>query len=112
MKIKEVERDGTSMIIALEGRMDAMTSPEFSSRLDGWIADGVKGFVIDCSQLDYISSAGLRAMLLVAKELQGRGGDLHLAALQETVHTVFTISGFDKIISIVATPDDAAAASS
>ena len=106
MKIKEVERDGTSMTIALDGRMDAMTSPEFSSRLEGWIGDGVKHCVIDCSRLDYISSAGLRAMLLLAKELQGRGGEVQLAALQETVQEVFAISGFDKIISIVATLDD------
>jgi len=100
------------MTIALEGRLDAMTSPEFNNRLDGWIAEGVESFFIDCAQLDYISSAGLRAMLLVAKELKGRGGDLCLAALQETVHTVFTISGFDKIIAIVATLDDAANATS
>jgi anti-anti-sigma factor len=107
MKIKEVKRDGTSMTVGLEGRMDAMTSPEFNNRLDGWIGEGVTDFFIDCSQLDYISSAGLRAMLLVAKELKGRGGDLQLASLQETVHTVFTISGFDKIISIVESFDDA-----
>jgi len=100
------------MTIALEGRMDAMTSPEFSNRLDAWIAGGVNSFVVDCSQLDYISSAGLRAILLVARDLQGRGGACSLAALQETVQTVFTISGFDKIISIVATPGDAVKATS
>jgi len=100
------------MTVGLEGRMDAITSPEFGSRMDDWIENGFKNFFIDCSQLDYISSAGLRAILMVAKKLRSQEGDLQLAALQETVQTVFTISGFDKIISIMETLDDTVQAKS
>lgn len=106
MDIKELKRDGNTMTVNLEGRMDAMSAPDFSSQMDAWIEAGLEDFAIECSQLDYISSAGLRAILMVAKKLRGQGGNLRLAALQESVHTVFSISGFDKIIPIAKTLDD------
>jgi len=107
MEIKELKRDGKTITVNLEGRMDAMSAPDFSRQMETWIETGLENFAVECGQLDYISSAGLRAILMVAKKLRGQGGNLRLAALQESVHTVFTISGFDKIIPITKTLVDA-----
>jgi len=107
MEIKELKREGKTITLNLEGRMDAISAPDFSRQMEAWIETGLKNFAIECSQLDYISSAGLRAILMVAKKLRGQGGNLRLASLQESVHTVFAISGFDKIIPITETLDDA-----
>jgi anti-anti-sigma factor len=107
MEIKELERNGTTITASLEGRMDALSAPDFSRQMDAWIESGLEKLAIECSRLDYISSAGLRAILITAKKLRARSGSLRLAALQENVRTVFTISGFDKIIPIAATLADA-----
>ena len=107
MEIKELKCNEESMTAALSGRMDALTAPEFTAQLEEWIGAGRINFTIDCSELDYISSAGLRALLIIAKKLSGMNGKLQLAALQESVQTVFEISGFNKIIPLFASLDDA-----
>jgi len=107
MKINELKREDNFLIAGLSGRMDAITATDFTTQLEKWIAEGQKNFTVDCSQLDYISSAGLRAILIIAKQLTTTGGKLQLAALQESVQTVFEISGFNKIIPIFASLDDA-----
>jgi len=107
MEIKELRKKETTIIASLEGRMDALSAPDFSRQMDAWIESGLEDFTIECSQFDYISSAGLRAILMAAKKLHEQNGTLRLAALQENVQTIFTISGFDKIIPITATLDNA-----
>jgi len=109
MEIKEIKRNEDGITAALSGRLDTLTAAEFTAAVDKWLADGdVKVCGIDCSGLDYISSSGLRAILMLAKKLQSSGGSLRLAGLQESVHNVFTISGFDKIIPIVDQLDEPA----
>ena len=107
MEIKELKREYDFLTATLSGRMDAITAAEFTNQLESWISEGQKSFAIDCRQLDYISSAGLRAILIIAKKVRGLDGKLQLAALQESVQTVFEISGFDKIIPLFANLDDA-----
>ncbi|MBN2808453.1 MAG: STAS domain-containing protein [Deltaproteobacteria bacterium] len=105
--MKELHRNGQDLTAGLEGRLDAMSADEFTRQMEVWFAAGLKNFAIDCSHLDYISSAGLRALLMAAKKLKSLNGSFKLAALQESVDNVFKISGFDKIIPIAATLDDA-----
>ena len=107
MEIKELKRKDETLTAILSGRMDAITATNFSNQMETWMESEVKSFIIDCSELDYISSAGLRAILMAAKKIRGLNGSLQLAALQESVHNVFRISGFDKIIPIAPTLDDA-----
>jgi len=109
MEITELKYEDGRLTAGLSGRMDAITASEFTKQLEIWIADGKKNFVIDCSKLDYISSAGLRSVLIIAKKVRTIEGKLQLAALQESVHNVFEISGFDKIIPILTNVDDAEA---
>jgi anti-anti-sigma factor len=97
-------------LVALAGSLDSNTSPQAQQALDGMLAAGARKMVVDCTALDYISSAGLRVLLGMAKRLGGAGGQggaLRLFGLNETVREVFDISGFSTILAVFATEGDA-----
>jgi anti-anti-sigma factor len=87
--------DGT---VVVTGRLDAAQAPAAQSFLDG-----VNGTVtLDCSQLEYISSAGLGVLLKTQKRLLAADGKLRLAGLKPHIVDIFTYSGFDQLFEIVA----------
>ena len=90
--------DGTKRTIALAGRLDTVTSPELEAELNGLPAD-VTELVLDFSELDYISSAGLRVLLSAQKRMNARGG-MKVIGVNETVGEVFEITGFCDILTI------------
>ena len=96
-------------IVAISGSMDSGTSPEAQKALDGVLASARK-VVLDFSGLDYISSAGLRVLLGVAKKLKGSGGTLRMFGLNQSVKEVFEISGFATILSVYPSEAEALAA--
>ncbi len=108
MEIKE-ERRGDVKVVGLSGRLDASTSPSVEENLLSLLDQGEKRLVIDFSDLTYISSAGLRVLVLVAKSVQKTKGTLALAALSKHVHEIFQIAGFTSIFSIYPTCDEAVA---
>ncbi len=99
MEIAETKRDGV-VILGLTGRLDASTAPSLEAKVSASIADGNQRFVIDCGQLDYISSAGLRALLVAAKRLNASGGKIVLASLKDQIKEVFDIAGFSSIFQV------------
>ncbi len=86
-------------IVAITGSLDSTTSPEAQKSL-GAVVAGARKVMLDFSQLDYISSAGLRVLLGAAKQLRGSGGTLGMFGLNQSVREVFEISGFSSILSI------------
>ena len=96
----DAEKMEKSLIVTVSGRMDALSAPEFEKKVGGWMDEGETNFIIDLGMLDYISSAGLRSMLILTKELKAKDRQLLLAALKDTVQEVFEISGFSSIIPI------------
>jgi anti-anti-sigma factor len=96
-------------IVAIAGSLDSTTAPEAQKSLDGVLA-GAKKVVMDFSGLDYISSAGLRILLGVAKKLRASGGTLRMFGLNQSVREVFEISGFSAILSVYPSEADALAA--
>ncbi len=94
------EKSNGILIAAPEGRIDGINALQFQQALNEKIDDSVSGVVIDMSDLNYVSSAGLRAVLLISKALQQREARLVLCALQAPIREVFQISGFDQIIDI------------
>ena len=86
-------------IVGIAGSLDSNTSPEAQKSLDGVLASAKK-VALDFSQLDYISSAGLRVLLGAAKKLRASGGSLAMFGLNQSVREVFEISGFSTILSI------------
>jgi len=109
MEISESKRNGV-VILALHGRLDASNAGDLEQRVLGLIAGGDTRFVVDGAQLDYISSAGLRVLLVAAKRLKATHGTIALAALQAQVKEVFDIAGFASIFPIHATAAAAVAA--
>jgi len=90
----------TAMVLHLEGRLDALTSAEFEKKALSLIQTSGQPMLLDFTALEYISSAGLRALLIVAKELKRHDFSLLLCSLNESILEVFRISGFDSIMPI------------
>ena len=106
MDIREERKDGF-LVLGLEGRLDATNSKILEEKVLAVIDGGETRFVIDLSQLNYVSSAGLRVFLLASKRLNPAGGKLVLCSLQEPVKQVFDIVGFYSIFSISNSRDEA-----
>ena len=93
-------RSGGVLVVALRGRLDTTTSPDLEKRLLGHVDAGARQVVLDLEGIEYISSAGLRVLLLVAKKLRTGGGDVVLCALGPAVRQVFELAGFLSIFPI------------
>ena len=87
-------------ILRPSGRLDSASSPALERQAFDCIDAGARLLLIDFVGLDYISSAGLRAALAVAKRMSAAGGRLALCSLSPQVAEVFEISGVDAIIEI------------
>ena len=109
MKIIE-RRHGEVLVITLEGRLDGITCPSMQRYLGELIDRGDYRVLLDCDRLAYISSAGLRVMLIAAKALRKVNGVIALSRLQSQVHDVIEIAGFHILIPIFAQKEDAVAA--
>jgi len=103
--LKRKEKD--ALVISLKGRLDAVTTPVLEKDLTELLAGGERFLVLDLGDLDYISSAGLRTLLVVTKRLREKQGRLLLASLKSVVREVFEISGFSSIIPIFESVDAA-----
>ena len=94
-------KEQSTLIVSVKGRMDAATAPQFDKSICDLIGQGESVFLIDFNGLDYISSAGLRSLLVAAKQLKAKKGDLGIAGLQGPVKDVFKISGFHSLFKII-----------
>lgn len=94
--LKNVE--GTTLTISLEGRLDTTTAPELESVIRSSL-DNVTELILDLSNLDYLSSAGLRVLLLAQKQMN-RKGKMVVRHVCETVMEVFNMTGFSDILTI------------
>ena len=87
-----------ALVARAVGRVDGGNAKDFQDALETLLKDNTGAFVLDLEDLSYISSAGLRVILLVAKQLQGKSTKFGMCSLSESIVEVFKISGFDKII--------------
>jgi len=101
------QQSGEVLIVRLTGRLDSSAAPGAEQDFAGVLGGGSPHIAIDLSDLEYISSAGLRVLLIVAKKVQQAKGKIALCGLTPNVREIFAISGFDAIFSIQ--PDAAAA---
>jgi anti-anti-sigma factor len=99
MEIAESTHNGI-VILSVTGRLDASQAPSLEERVLSVSRSATPRLVIDLARLTYISSAGLRVLLIAAKRVQGAGGRLALAALSREVQEVFDIAGFSTIFQI------------
>ena len=104
------ERQDDVLSADVGGRIDGSNAVEFEAAIRAAIMESDRAVIMDFEKLSYISSAGLRVILLVAKFLQNRDTKLVLCSLSDPVREVFEISGFDKILPVLPTRADALAA--
>jgi anti-anti-sigma factor len=94
------------LVLAPARRLDSATAPDFETQLLGRIEAGASAVLLDFSAVDYISSAGLRVILLAGKRLKTVGGRLALCGLSEECLEAFRISGFDTLFVLHASVDE------
>ena len=109
MEVIVTEQDGIA-IVELAGRMDATTTPEFENATRALLEAGKQRLLIDMSRLEYISSAGLRGILGLVKALKACAGKLAFCSLQPMTAEVFRISGFNAMLTVRDSRQEALAA--
>lgn len=108
MKITETTSEDISQIF-LDGRFDASTSESVERFIRERIDEGRHKFVLDMEEVPFIASAGLRVILVLARELRKEyDGDLRISSLQNNVSKVFEISGLNNVLHILKDVESAA----
>ena len=96
----ELEEIENRILLRLDGRLDAATTPILERKLDQLIGEHRHHLLLDFSRIDYLSSAGLRLLLSATKKLKEKKGNLILFSLQEDVNEIIKMAGFDRILHI------------
>ncbi len=107
LTIKE-EAAGEVRVLSLSGRLDTDTSADLELAVQDLLDTGANSFVLDLAGVGYVSSAGLRVLLMLGKKVDG-SGSLRLAGLNPTVRQVFDVAGFTQLFAIFTSRDAALA---
>jgi anti-anti-sigma factor len=99
--------DGDLVQFRVTGSIDAATSSNVESAVNNAIVGGSRRAIFDMRGVSYVSSAGLRAILLAAKKAKAAGGGVAVFGLQAGVEEVFTVAGFGKIVPIASSDAEA-----
>ena len=91
-------QEGAKLTVAIEGELNTNTAPELGKEFETYL-DGITELVIDAQNMDYISSAGLRALFGAAEAMQGNG-DMCVINANDEVKNIFEITGFIDIINV------------
>ncbi|MDE0135545.1 STAS domain-containing protein [Candidatus Poriferisodalis multihospitum] len=103
------ERDAGTNVIRPVGRVDGSNSADLHESLTAALSDEDSRVILDMGGIDYISSAGLRVLLLIAQHLGAASTPFAVCSLAASVDEVFRISGFNQIIQVFGTLDEAKA---
>lgn len=106
MEIK-TKNEQSAVVVSIKGRVDTVTASELERCLSELIDRGENLLILNMTDLDYISSAGLRVVLSTAKKLKVKQGDILLTGLQGVVKEVCEISGFSTVFKIFDTEEEA-----
>ena len=91
--------DGSTLVLALEGRLDTTTAPQLENELKVSLYD-TKALTLDMEKLEYLCSAGLRVLLAAQKQMQKQKAEMVVVNVNEIIMEVFEITGFVDIITI------------
>jgi anti-anti-sigma factor len=87
-------------ILSLSGRLDSLHAPAFSLVIDEQLAGGYARLVVDLKKVDFLTSAGVKALVAAAQQTRQQGGDFRLANAQAQVKRVLNLTGIDTIIKL------------
>ncbi|RJQ59743.1 MAG: anti-sigma factor antagonist [Desulfobacteraceae bacterium] len=101
------DKQDKAFVVKIKGSMDAVSAPDFEKACGGWIDGGENTLVIDLAELEYISSAGLRSILVTAKKLKAIKGQIAFCNPSKMVERVFSISGFSSLFPMCSSLEEA-----
>ena len=96
----EITQTDNQVMVTLEGRLDTVTSSEFEKTVSPYFTTPAIALVLDCAAMEYISSAGLRVVLTIHKNVTSKGGRFIISNLNNEVRSVFDMTGFSRILTI------------
>ena len=99
MKV-EISQKDNQVLVAVEGRVDTLTSSDFEKQLSPYFSMQGIELVLDCAAMEYISSAGLRVVLMAHKHISNKSGSFVIRHLNSEVRSVFDMTGFSRILAI------------
>jgi anti-sigma B factor antagonist len=98
----EISREytGNIIILSLNGRLDTLNFAQLENEINSLIKKNQKDYILDCQELDYVSSSGLRVLMLALNQVKAIDGKFSLCNLQPSIIKIFKISGFDRLFNI------------
>lgn len=105
-----MERKDGAIILRLCGRVDGTNASQLDATIAEHIDAGEAALLLDLGELTYISSAGLRVLLMAARKMQARSGKALFCCLSQQIARVFEVSGFNNVLSVHGSRDEALAA--
>ncbi len=94
------EQNEFATILKVKGRLDAITSPPTEKRILETITKGQNRILLNFSEVDYLSSAGMRTLLVINKKLNSQNGKLVISTITPYVMDVLKMSGFDQVLNL------------
>jgi stage II sporulation protein AA (anti-sigma F factor antagonist) len=104
-----IDESGKIVTVKITGMLNALSSEEFYARVSGQIHEGKYYFIFDCSELEHISSAGIRILLLLIKQLQQHDGRILISSPKKNLMQVFEMTNLSKLLTIVDTLEEGTA---
>jgi len=101
IKINITENNSERIVITLQGEMDTLAAKTFAAEMESVMADAGKQIVLDFTRLEYISSAGMRTILLLEKTAEEKGGKVCIKGMSEDIRQIFQMTGFDQMIEVI-----------
>lgn len=92
-------KQDTSLTVVISGNIDTVTAPELDSQLQENLS-GIKDLILDFAAVDYISSAGLRVILMANQQMEDVDGNMTVKNVNEDVRDVFEMTGFDSLLNL------------
>ena len=108
MNVTTTQSENAS-IAAVSGRIDSANAKDFDQELGKIIEAGANRLVVDCGDLSYISSAGLRALLVAIKKTNAAGGGVAMCRVPAHIREVLDVSGFTRLTRVFDTAEEAEA---
>lgn len=97
----KITKEGTKTIVQLIGRIDTTNASKFQEDIQPLMEGNAPDIELDCSQMDYTSSQGLRIFLILQKSVNARQGKMVMKNMNPKVKEIFDITGFSSIINII-----------
>ena len=98
MEVKFNKQDST-LTVAISGNIDTVTAPELDAKIQENLS-GIKDLILDFAAVDYISSAGLRVILMANQQLEDADGTMTIKNANDDVRDVFEMTGFDSLLNL------------